>query len=117
MTDDFETEEWEDFKRKCVRRYLRNVVYLKHKVAHHEAELAELRELAYGLSAIDYSRDNVKTSPTPDAIPNKVIHIQQRIEEGLADIDEYVDALEGLRRALDAMENQLHARCFYFVYY
>ena len=110
MTEEFETEEWDDFKRKCVRRYLRNVVYLKHKVARHESEIAELRELAYSLSGVDYSRDNVQTSPIPDALENKVIEVQQRIADGLADVDEYVDALGELKRTLDGMENQLHAR-------
>jgi len=110
MTGEFETEEWEDFKRKCARRYLRNVMYLKHKAARHESELAELREIAYGLAAVDYSRDNVSTSPTADSIPNKVIAINERIADGMADIDEYMDALDGLRRTLDRMENQLHAR-------
>ena len=110
MTDDFETEEWEDFKRKCVRRYLRNVVYLRHKVKRHEAELAELKEIAYGLSGIDFSRDNVRTSHSPDAIPNKVILVEQRIADGMADVGEYVEALEELKVALDGMENQLHAR-------
>ena len=110
MTEEFETEEWAEFKRKCVRRYLRNVVYLRHKVAHHEAEIAELRSLADGLSSIDYSRDMVDTSPTADAIPNKVIEIQRRIEEGMAHVGEYVDALDELKRTLDSMDNQLHAR-------
>ena len=110
MIEDMERSEWRDLTRGHVRHWLRQVVRLRHKVANHADMVAELRETATSLGAMDYSRVQVKTSPSADGIPNAVIRLWEKIDEGLADVEEYVDELDRVQSCLDSMSNQLSAR-------
>lgn len=71
--------------------------------------IAELEAKAEGVSALDYSKDNVQTSPTNETIPkiiDKLIE-QKQIRESKKEL--YAEELAAVTRALDRMPNKTYA--------
>lgn len=66
-------------------------------------------EMADGLRGIDYSRDQVATSATPDAIPNAVI-AHEEAGDSLREIaDSAKERIAKAARALDSMDDPTEA--------
>ena len=80
-------------------------------------EAAETQyEMADGLRGLDYSRDQVSTSPTPDAIPNAVI-AHDEAGDSLASIaDSARERIAQAARALDSMEDPTEAAALTYYY-
>ena len=71
--------------------------------------IAELEAKDEGVSALDYSKDNVQTSPTNETIPkiiDKLIE-QKQIRESKKEL--YAEELAAVTRALDRMPNKTYA--------
>ena len=77
-----------------------------------EAEINHLRgEMGLSVGALG---DRVVTSPSPDAVPNAVIKLQDLICEYVTDLAEYVDEVRGFIGCLDRIDQRqaraLHSR-------
>lgn len=80
-------------------------------------EAAEVQyEMADGLRGIDYSRDQVDVSPTPDAIPNAVI----AHDEAGGSLEQIADSarerISQAARALDSMDDPTEAAALTLYY-
>ena len=70
-------------------------------------ELAQYKELAYGLSAVA-NEERVQTSPDFDKIGGKVTKIIEMEEKIDKLIDEYVDKKNLIVSQIDSMENEVY---------
>lgn len=71
--------------------------------------IAELEAKAEGVSALDYSKDNVQTSPTDSAMPNAVSELIEQKRDREAKRDLYADELAAVTRAFERMPNKTYA--------
>ena len=90
------------------------------KLVAYEKAMREASEVQYemadGLRGIDYSRDHVATSPTPDAIPNAVI-AHDEAGDSLASIAESArERIAQAARAIDSMEDPTEAAALTLYY-
>ena len=92
--------ELERYRREQSAAYLRRVRDAKRHIASLNAEVDELRALASGLAGIDYSRDNVSTSPPADTVPDAVINLMDLIEERVGMVRDYTRMMGECGRAL-----------------
>ena len=91
--------EWENYRIQVADEYLKAIRDAERR----KQLIADERELYKadldGLSGIDYSKPNIMTSPSPDAIPNKVLKLL-----------EYSQQLDVLETALDAAIEDAHKK-------
>ena len=117
MTDDvLMTDEGVDRRVRIVTRWLENVSRAMERMFDFEDQAASMRSMADNLRGIDYSRDQVDVSPTPDAIPNAIIEADEMGEL----YDSLYDSVSGrvakAQAALAAMDNQAGARALSLYY-
>jgi len=80
-------------------------------------EAAEVQyEMADGLRGLDYSRDQVAVSPTPDAIPNAVIAHDEAGDSLSSIADSARERIAQAARALDKMPDPTEAAALTFYY-
>ena len=78
MTDDvLMTDEGVDRRVRIVTRWLENVSKAVERKFDFLSNIESFYSMADNLRGIDYSKDRVKTSPTPDAIPNAIIEAEE----------------------------------------
>lgn len=99
------SEEYDRYKRAQAARWLEHVRKLGTKCRSLQAEIDGQREMASGLSGMDYSAPAVKSSPTPDAVPNAVIRLQRLISDYCTELVGYVDEQRRAHDALSRIEN------------
>lgn len=89
--------EWENYRIQIADEYLKAI----REAERRKQLIADERELYKadmdGLGGIDYSKPNITTSPSPDAIPNKVLKLL-----------EYSQQLDVLETALDVAIEEAH---------
>ena len=110
------TPEWEVYRIGQAEAWLENVRKTVAYAASLEESAAAQYALADGLRGLDYSRVQVSTSPTPDAIPNAVA---RHVDMG----DKYVEIAANARDraaqaadALDRMDDPTEATCLRLYY-
>lgn len=96
-------EEYERYRREQASGYLSRVRDAKRHIAAMQAEVDELREMAGGLRGVDYSRDQVSTSPSADAIPDAVARILELVEQRVELISGYASMIAQCDAALDEL--------------
>ena len=94
MCDIENTNDWQRYRREQASAYLRKIRDMRRHIAALNAEIDEQRALASGLTGIDYSRDNVSTSPTDDAMPNAVARLLEIIAERVELVRDYTGMLD-----------------------
>ena len=117
MTDEvLLNNEGVDRRVRVVVRWLENVS----RAVESTFELANRAESFYmmadNLRGIDYSRDMVATSPTPDAIPNAIIRAEElgEIYDGIH--ESAAKRVAQVENALALMEDQMEARALSLYY-
>lgn len=93
-------EEYRAYTVGQAKRYMQHIRSLNHSVRMLRSEIDELRDMAGGLSGIDYARPQVRTSPSADAVPNAVIRIDSLASELEAELSDYIAEKERAHRAL-----------------
>lgn len=93
-------EEYRRYTVEQAKRYMQHIRSLNHTVRMLESEIDELRDLAGGLSGIDYATPQVASSPSADAVPNAVIRIESLTAELEAELSDYIAEKERAHRAL-----------------
>lgn len=104
------TEQMRVAKREAARSYLADVRKLQQKAQRAETEYRMAIERSSGLTGIDYSRDQVSKSVSPDAIPNAVIkyeELKEQLDILKAAADEAVDECFDKLYALDDVEGSV----------
>ena len=89
------------------KQYLGQIGRLDRMIKNKMTELAQYKDLAYGLSAIT-NEERVQTTPEFDKMSGKVakiIEIEQKIDSL---IDEYVDKKNLIISQIDSMENETY---------
>ena len=89
------------------KQYLGQISRLDRMIKNKMTELAQYKDLAYGLSAIT-NEERVQTTPEFDKMSGKVakiIEIEQKIDSL---IDEYVDKKNLIISQIDSMENETY---------
>ena len=117
MTDDvLMTDEGVDRRVRIVTRWLENVSRTVERTFDFDAQAKAFRAKADNLRGMDYSAVHVKSSLSPDAIPNAIIAADEMGElfEGLS--GSASARLAKAQEALDAMENQGGARALNLYY-
>ena len=87
-------------RRDQAKAYLQEVRELAVHVRVLEAEIAEQRETAKGVTGVDYSRAVVATSPNGDAVPDAVARLLDLIGEACAELAECAERQDEARRCL-----------------
>ena len=85
--------------------YLDRVRGLSVKVKSLTMTIQELEAKAEGVGAMRYDKDNVKTSPTDDTMPNNVSRLIELKAERERKLELYQKEIDAVFRALDRMEN------------
>lgn len=99
------TEEYDRYKRAQAARWLEHVRKLGTRCRSLQAEIDAQREIASGLSGIDYSKPAVQSTSTPDSVPNAVIRLQGLISDYCTELVGYVDEQKRAHDALSRMDN------------
>lgn len=89
------------------KQYLSQISRLDRMIKNKMTELAQYKELAYGLSAVA-NEERVQTSPDFDKIGGKVTKIIEMEEKIDKLIDEYVDKKNLIVSQIDSMENETY---------
>ena len=92
--------DWQRYQREQASSYLKRVRAAKRHIVALNAEVDELRNLASGLTGIDYSRDVIQVSPTDDAMPNAVARLLDVISERVELVRDYAGMMEECGAAL-----------------
>ena len=85
-------------------RYLEEVRDLAVKHRANDAYIRSLYEDAQGIGGIDYSRDLVSSSKTPDKLPNSVMNLIDMKRQAETDAAEYFERKRDARQRLDEMD-------------
>lgn len=93
-------EELQRYRVEQAHAYLERIRKLGEDCAFLQAEVDDARERASGLTGIDYSRDQVSTTPNDDAMVDAVTAVKQAVREYALKLAEYIDER---KRASDAM--------------
>jgi len=98
------TPEYREARIEHSLRYLEEVrdLAVRHRAT--DAYIRSLYEDAQGIGGIDYSKDVVSKSPSPDAIPNSVALLIEMKRQAEADAAEYFERKAEARRLLDEMD-------------
>lgn len=81
-----------------------------------EESVAIIKQRADNLRGMDYSRDSVKASPTPDAIPDAII-LADEMRDTMQDISENArERVNQAARALASMDDPTEATCLMLYY-
>lgn len=117
MTDDvLMNDEGIDRRVRIVTRWLENVSRAVERTFDFEAQAKAFKAKADNLRAMDYSAVHVKSSLSPDAIPDAIIAAEE-MGELYGNLSESAGArLAKAQEALDAMENQGGARALNLYY-
>jgi len=78
-------DEWGRYKREQAKAYLLKVQESRKRIKALEAEADRIREDAAGLRGHGFSSQNVKSTPSPDAIPNAVAKLEELASERVAE--------------------------------
>lgn len=89
------------------KQYLNQISRLDRMINNKLSELAQLKEISCGISAIT-SEERVQTTPNFDKIGTAYCKIERMEEEINTLIDEYVDKKNKIIEQIDSMENELH---------
>ena len=117
MTDDvLMNDEGIDRRVRIVTRWLENVSRAVERMFDFEAQADAFKAKADNLRGMDYSAVRVKSSMSPDAIPNAIIEAEEMGEL----FDDLADSASGrmaqAQAALTAMDNQAGARALSLYY-
>lgn len=93
--------EWENYRIQIADEYLKAIREAEKRKQLIEDERELYKADIDGLSGIDYSKPNITTSPSPDAIPNRVMKLL-----------EYYQQLDVLETALDVAITEAHKKLF-----
>lgn len=89
------------------KTYLHQISRLDRMVKNKLSELAELKELSCGISAVT-NEERVQTTPNFDKIGTAYCKIEKMEEELDKLIDEYVDKKNEIIAQIDSMEDEMH---------
>ena len=89
------------------KQYLGQISRLDRMIKNKMTELAQYKELAYGLSAIA-NKERVQSTPEFDKMSGKVAKIIEMEEKIDKLIDEYVDKKNLIVSQIDSMENETY---------
>lgn len=116
MTDEvLMTDEGVDRRVRIVTRWLENVSKVVERKFDFESQAGSMKSLADNLRGMSYDM-HVKSSPTPDAIPNAIIAADEMAELYGGLIDSASRRVAKAQEALAAMENQGGARALSLYY-
>lgn len=87
--------------------YLSQISRLDRMIKNKLSELAELKELSCGISAVT-SEERVQTTPNFDKMGTAYCKIERMEEELDKLIDEYVDKKNEIIAQIDSMEDEMH---------
>lgn len=97
------TAEEQSRRREQAKRYLVEVRGLVRHVRALEAEIAEQREIAQGITGIDYSKAMVSTSAYGDAIPDAVAALLDMVRDACGELARCVELQDEARKSLNEM--------------
>ena len=89
------------------KQYLSQISRLDRMIKNKMSELAQYKDLAYGLSAVT-NDDRVQTSPNFDKTSGKIVKILEMEEKIDKLIDEYVDKKNLIVSQIDSIENETY---------
>lgn len=89
------------------KEYLFQISRLDRMVKNKLSELAELKELSCGISAVT-NEERIRTTPNFDKIGTAYCKIEKMEEELDKLIDEYVDKKNEIIAQIDSMEDEMH---------
>ena len=98
-------EEIKHLKAELAKEYIAYIDAVKNKIAVAEERL-EMLEAATGLGAIDYSKDLISTSVSPDAIPNAVIRMIEANDKQQEDIGYKKVEVDAFDKRIAALESK-----------
>ena len=101
--------EFRRYRANVAAKYLERVRGMGMRVKSIKYAIEDLRLSASGVSGLDYSKGNVATSPSADAIPNALDTIDSLISELACKREAYENELAIVIRAINRMENQRSA--------
>ena len=107
--------EFDEWKAEQAAKWLRHIRELKHDIARLEDDIEVQRSLALP-SGIDYSMPSVSKSPSPDAIPNAVVRLQDAIAEYATELVGYLDEKDEARMCIGMLDDARH-RAVLSLYY
>lgn len=98
------TPEYRDALISCSLSYLEEVrdLAIKHRAT--IEYIKSLEEDAKGIGGVDYSKDLVKLTKTPDKLPNSVLNLIEMKRQAETDAEEYFERKADARRRLDEMD-------------
>lgn len=94
--------EFDEWKAEQAAKWLRHIRELKHDIARLEDDIEVQRSLALP-SGIDYSRPNVATSPSRDAIPDAVARLEESIALYTTELVGYLDEKQQARECISRL--------------
>lgn len=97
------TEELQQYRRDQSKAYLQEIRKLCLHIRALEAEISEQREIAAGITGIDYSQESVATSMYRDAIPDAVAKLLEMISDTCTELAECAAMQDEARRCLAKM--------------
>lgn len=98
------TPEYKQARVDCSLRYLSEVRELAIKHRANDLYIKSLYEDAQGIGGIDYTRDLVSATKTPDKLPNSVVNLIEMKAEAEALAEEYTARKREARALLDQMD-------------
>lgn len=94
--------EFDEWKAEQAAKWLRHIRELKHDIARLEDDIEVQRSLALP-SGIDYSMPSVSKSPSPDAIPNAVVRLEESIAQYTTELVGYLDEKQQARECISRL--------------
>ena len=103
-------EELQRYRSEQAHAYLERIRKLGEDCAALQDEVEDARDRASGLTGIDYTRDQVDSSPTDEAMVNAVSSIKRAIGDYAMKLAEYIDERKRASDAMMLMDDYTEAR-------
>lgn len=97
------------------KQYLMQISRLDRMIQNKLSELSQLKDLIYGLSAIE-NKERVQTSPDFDKIGASVAKIDEMERKLDEIIDSYIDKKNHIIEQIDGIENETHYQILFARY-
>ena len=109
-------EELERYRMDIAHAYLERIRRMGDDCAGLQAQIDDAYARAEGVRGIDYSAVRVSTSPSPDAMPNAVAELVDRIGDYVSDLAAYEDERHEAHKSLMLMPDQVEAKALRYRY-
>ena len=98
------------------KEYLSQALRLKRRYQNALEELEYIRNMASGVTAIRYDKDQIQSSPRNDQLALYMVRLESAENRALRLSEEYFSKYEQIRMYIDMMSPQLYADVLYLRY-